>query len=498
MKSDKADGRVDLYQVTNPYYLDGMKSSLVLLRGLVIVCMLTLFAACDEKESERSPFAVDVGSSEIPYIIIDTDGGVIQFEPKIPAKLQVYQGKEVIQEANIGIEFRGKTSYRLSNKKGFNIETKDGDVSFFGFPEEEDFRLIAHIVNIKDKYIFDRTLMYNYVGYEISRSIGRYASRCKFVELQLDGKYLGVYLFAEKLKRDDNRINIKSLNASSTNITGGYILTIDKSDAGKETVGKPLSYFDNNWEDDARYTAVNSFRSRYDIDGKILTNAPFGPPYNSFKSLETYFLYEYPKAEDLTQSQKEYIANYIDQFETALLADNFQASERTYTNYIDVASFVDYFLLNELCRNVDAYRLSTYMNKDRDGKLKMGPIWDMDIGYDNGNRLPMTDWVINYNKHVANDAWKVCFWWPRLLEDPQFRAAVKTRWNALRANELSDGKLMQLIDATAQHLKSNGAVERNYKVWDQGIGVDYDAAINQLKNALQQRASWMNSTISQF
>lgn len=467
--------------------------------ALAVFTGLLHATACEEKITEsRGPFAVDIGESEIPYVIVDTHNTAIQFEPKINATMKIYDGEELVQETEIGIEYRGKTSYRLSNKKGYNIETLNGDVSFFGLPEEEDFRLIGHIVNLKDKYIFDKTLMYNYVGYELARSIGSYASRCKFIELQLNDDYLGVYVFAEKLKRDDNRINIKSLNASSTNNTGGYILKIDKADPDPSTVGQPLSYFDNNWDDDARYTEVNSFRSRYDINGALLAFAPYGSPYHAQKYLETYFLYEYPKEEEITPTQKTYIANYIDQFETALLADNFATSTRTYTNFIDLSSFVDYFILNELFRNVDAYRLSTYLSKDRDGKLAMGPIWDLDIAYDNGDRIPMDDWIINYNNHVSSDAWMVHFWWPRLMQDPQFKTAVKVRWNSLRSNQLSNTKLTQLVDETAQLLKENGAVTRNYKVWDKGIGVDYDASVNSLKNFLQQRATWMDNTISLF
>jgi hypothetical protein len=465
---------------------------------VVLVMFLTflLVTSCDEKDA--SPFAVHVGDSTIPYIIVDTHDNAIQFEPEINATLQVYKGKQMEQEVQVGIEYRGKTSYRLSDKKGFNIESLDGNVSFFDFPEEEDFRLIGHIVNLEDKYIFDRTLMYNYIGYEMARSIGRYASRCRFVELQVNDEYLGVYLFAEKLKRGDNRINIQPLNASSINVTGGYILTIDKASVGAAGMGKPLSYFNTNWDDDARYTEQNSFRSRYDINGNVLSIAPYGAPYHPQKFLETYFLYEYPKASEITIQQKQYIANYIDQFETALLADNFLNSDRTYTQYIDLSSFVDYFLLNELCRNIDAYRLSTYLNKDVDGKLNMGPIWDMDIGFDNGTRLPITEWVINYNNHIAQDAWMVPFWWPRLMEDPQFRAAVKTRWTALRGLEFSNQALLARVDEASELLISSGAVARNYKVWDQGIGVDYPASVAQLKNFFQQRVVWMDNTIASF
>jgi hypothetical protein len=394
-----------------------------------ITLWLSLFilAACrEEAVTEKGPFAVDIGDSTLPYLVVDTKGGEIQFEPKIDATLQVFESKQLVQEVPIGIEYRGKTSFRLSDKKGYNIETTAGDVSFFGFPAEEDFRLIGHIVNLKDKYIFDRSLIYNFVGYEIARSIGRYASRCRMVELELNGEYQGVYMFAEKLKRDDNRINIKSLNASSENITGGYIITIDKVSVGAAGAGKPLSYFNNNWDDDARYTEVNSFRSRYDINKNLLTFPPFGPPYHSQQYLETYFLYEYPKEEDITSQQKAYIANYIDQFETALVNDNFGAGSRTYAEWIDVNSFVDYFLLNELFRNVDAYRLSTYLHKDRGGKLSMGPVWDLDIAFDNGDRIPANDWVIHYNKYVSQDPWMVPFWWPRLLEDPQIQECHQT------------------------------------------------------------------------
>ena len=78
-----------------------------------------------------------------------------------------------------------------------------------------------------------------------------------------------------------------------------------------------------NWDDDARYTEENSFRSKYDIDGKLIGFDPYGPPYHGDQYLETYFLYEYPKAENISEAQKEYIQDYIFEFETALLTDDF-------------------------------------------------------------------------------------------------------------------------------------------------------------------------------
>nr|HMP32425.1 CotH kinase family protein [Saprospiraceae bacterium] len=359
-----------------------------------------------DNTSNPGRLSVDIGNSVIPYLVIDTKNTAINYEPKSAAVLEIHEKGTEIKKYNIGIEYRGKTSFRISDKKPYGIEIWDeagNDIkaSMLGFPEEADWILNNHVVNLKEKYIWDRSLMYNYIGYELARSAGIYASRSKFVELQINKEYLGVYVFMERLKRDKNRIDIKSLNQTSTNITGGYIIKIDKMSSPPSAVGKPLSYFLTNWDDDARYTSENSFRSRYDINGQLLTNTPFGPPYHANLFKETYFNYEYPKPENITAQQKSYIQNYVDQFETALASDDVANGQRTYANFIDINSFVDYFLLNELYRNVDAFRLSTFITKDRDEKLKMGPIWDLNIGFDEGGRIPMNDWIVNYNKHVT-------------------------------------------------------------------------------------------------
>jgi hypothetical protein len=448
-------------------------------------------------------FSVDIGNSTIPYITIDTRGSSIQYEPKIKASMEIFERGLGTKKYNIGIEYRGKTSFRLSDKKPYGIEIWDGsgnDIkeSIFGFPEESDWILNNHVVNLRDKYIWDRSLMYNFIGYELARSIGVYASRTKFVEVQINKEYQGLYVFMERLKRDENRINIKSLNQSSTNNTGGYIIKIDKMSAPPDAIGKPLSYFINNWDDDARYTPQNSFRSRYDINGNVLNTTPFGPPYHSNLYKETYFNYDYPKPEDITQAQKTYIQSYVDQFETALATDDVEKGQRTYADFIEINSFVDYFLLNELYRNIDAFRLSTFITKDRDGKLSMGPIWDLNIGFDEGDRIPMNDWIVNYNKHVTQDAWMMPFWWNKLLKDPVFRNAVKARWTTLRNQELSTPVMHELVDKTAKYLKDNGAVSRNYKKWDVGIGVNFDNSVANLKNFLRDRALWMDGMIGSF
>ena len=473
--------------------------------------MAFLLGACEKEDSDPPPsgdpvFAVDIGDSHIPYLVIDTDGAEIRNEPKIAAELTVYIDREAVVSTPVGIEYRGSTSFRISDKKSYGIETWDAegndiDLSFFGFPEEEDWILTGHVVNLEGDFIIDRTLMYHYLGYRLYADMGRYASRCKFVELEINGAYQGVYVFMEKLKRDKDRIDIKKLEPAdedSLSITGGYILKIDKTTGGDLAITEPLEYFETNWEDDATYTPEISFRSQFDIFGDSITFEPFGPPYHPEQYLETYFLYEYPKAEEITAAQQAYIQDYLYQFESALLHDDFDTPERSYTDYAELSSFVDFFLINEICRNVDGYRLSTYLYKDRGGKLNMGPIWDLNIGFDTGDRVPWDGWVIHYNQYVGQDAWMVPFWWPRLLEDPLFRQAVKARWTELRAGPFSTAALFDLVDQTADLLTSNGAVNRNYTRWAIPSEVNYDDAIQSLKDFLQYRAQWMDGEINAF
>jgi hypothetical protein len=307
---------------------------------------------------------------------------------------------------------------------------------------------------------------------------------------------MGLYALTEKLERDPHKINIKSINSGNDSISGGYILAIDKGSIKDKN--RKSSKFDYDMTPDVTYTSFNSFRSNYDIHGKKLTIPPYGPPFHENKMLETYFIYNYPNPEKINTSQKAYIQNYIYDFETALLSDNFVKGDSSYRKYIDVPSFVDYFLLNELCFNIDAYRLSTYMYKDKGGKLFMGPIWDMNIGFDEGNRLPSNEWIINYNNHVQWDTWMLHFWYPRLIEDPYFKNQVKERWQKLRTKEFTTEKLLGVIDTNVSYLTKNGVLDRNFKVWDSNMSSVYPAKIKRMKDFVTARADWMDKTIALF
>jgi hypothetical protein len=166
------------------------------IKHFFLVIFVLIFINCskdepvDSQETKPLVSAIDIGNSELPYIKIKTISSVLN-EPKIAGEMEIYINKKRVLNSTIGIEYRGSTSYRISDKKSFGIETRDAngkgkDVSILGFPAEEDWILTGDVFQAPNT-IFDRTLMYHYLGYELFRNMGNYSSRSKFVEVELNG-----------------------------------------------------------------------------------------------------------------------------------------------------------------------------------------------------------------------------------------------------------------------------------------------------------------------
>ena len=417
----------------------------------------------------------------IPHVQINTLNKEIVDEPKISSKMIITKDSMILYDGNIGIEYRGSSS-QLFDKKSYGFETwdeknEDMDYPLLGFPEEEDWVFYGPYS--------DKTLIRNKLIYDLSNQIGRYASRTKFCELTINNQYMGVYVFMEKLKRDKNRIAIKKLendDLDSINISGGYIIKIDKSD-------------DENGEQ--VYNDFNAFISNYK------------PNYATYQSI--WFNYEYPKPKDIHNEQKQYINSYFDNFEKALSGINFKDSLSGYRKYIDVGSFIDFFILNELSNNLDGYRLSTYLHKNRNEKLKIGPIWDFNLSFGNGNYCngdKYDTWTYKFNETCSDDFWLIPFWWEKLLEDPYFVNKLKERWNELRKKELSDENIFQMIQNYISILKNeSGAVYRNYSKWNvigkylwpnNYVGNSYESEIDYLIKWISKRNNWLDKSINEL
>jgi len=415
---------------------------------------------------------------EVITLGVGPEGEIVD-EPKVPAALTVRKKDSIHFSGIIGIEIRGETS-QYFDKKSYGLETwdreyNDIDVSIIGFPDEEDWILYGPFS--------DKSLIRNKLIYDLSNKMGRYASRTEFVELYINYDYKGLYIFMEKLKRDKNRINIQKLDQGDIDenlISGGYIIKIDKSDM-----------------DDGSYTDYNSFQSNFDINGNL----------DGEKKI--YFNYEYPKPGIIHANQKNYIKNYFHEFESALASDKFEDPENGFRKYIDEDSFIDFFILNELSNNVDGFRLSTYLHKDRDEKLMIGPIWDFNLSFGNadycgGERYDV--WLHKFNERCPGDFWNIPFWWDRLLEDQKFVDKLKLRWNDLRSNTLSNINIIQMINNYYTFLNNEtDIVEKNFDKWrilgiyiwpNSFIGNNYDQEINFLKIWIENRLNWLDDSIN--
>ena len=425
---------------------------------------------------------VTLTESNLPIITINTNGKAIPDDPKITADIRfVFNANGLtkptdtanIYYGKVGIETRGSTSQSLSPKKPFSIELRDAagnanEVALFkGWTKIEDYALIAPYS--------DKSLMRDALTYHLASTIMPYAPKTRFCELTLNGNYQGVYVITENIKR--KRLGISkadSLATSGDALTGGYILKIDKTTGDPNGISSGFS---------SEYTEINGNK--------------------------TYYVYHYPKPEDIKPAQVSYIKTQVRAFETAMKSDKFDDNTEGYAKYFDVSTLVDYCIMNELTKNVDGYRLSTYFFKDKNSvnpKFQMGPVWDYNIALGNADYCQggePTGWAYQFNQVCRSDYWVVPFWWEKLFTDKKFKIKFKERWAQLRQKQLATPRIMGVVDSFNTLLSA--AQDRNYKKWtvlsmyvwpNRKVTGSYPNEIAYLKDWLSQRLIWLDGQIN--
>jgi len=404
-------------------------------------------------------------SSEIPLIHILTQGQEIQNDPRIvaqmkiidngPGELNFIDALDPGYNGQIAVEIRGESS-QFFEKKNYAFETQlengqNNNISLLGMAEENDWILHGPYS--------DKSLIRNALTFGIGSDVMDYASRTRFCELIINDDYRGVYVLMEKIKQDDSRVDIATLlpeDIEGDELTGGYIIEIDRDNPDLEADG---------W-------------------------------YSSFP-LYPFYTFHDPGYDQLMPEQKAYIQGWITDFEFAM---NQSGYEPTYQNYLDVESFIDYFLINELTKHIDAFKLSFYMYKQKDsdgGKLFMGPIWDFNLGYGNFDFACDPDpegWI------YPCTAWP--FWVEKIIEIEAVQDQMYCRWQQLREDQLETEILMSRIDSLVDYI--GPAADRNFNrfdvlgnyVWPNVfIGETYDEEVDYLRNWLDQRLFWMDQNM---
>lgn len=337
-------------------------------------------------------------------------------------------------EGTLSVKGRGNSTWWYV-KKPYALKL-DKKSKILGMSKHKRWCLLANWM--------DRTLMRNAVSFEIARYTSLdWTPQGQFVELILNGKHLGNYYLCEQIKVDPDRVNIAELDPNATSgdaITGGYIFEID-------------DYYDE----------VNKFMS---------------PKFN--------LPWQFKDPDEVNNAQINYIKNYVAELEYAL-TDETRFANREFTEYIDLQSFVDWWIVYELAQNWEPnHPKSCYMHKDINGKIKAGPVWDFDWG----TYYPQT-----WYWFTIIDA----LYYKPLFKDAKFRALAKERWNALK-NKLAT--IPEFIDQTAEHIAVSEA--SNHKLWpiDSANNGDeqlsFPDAVERLKKAYLGKFEYMDKEIKKW
>ena len=416
-------------------------------------------------------------STNIPLIMINTNNQLIVDEPKInvdfkvidnfPNSLNYPTDSGNIYSGIAGIEIRGSYSATLPQKP-YGIETRDtqgnnNNVSLFGMPQENDWILIA---NYNDK-----TFLRNVLSFDLFEKMGHYAPRTKLCEVVVNNIYNGIYVFTEKIKRDNGRVDIAKLDLDDNfgdSLTGGYIFRVD--------------YWNQN----------NSWISNY--------NNP------NFPNDAVRYVYNYPDYDEITVQQKNYIQNLVGDFEDALWSNDFEDPILGYRPYINTRSFIDYFIVNEFARNVDGFKKSRNFYKDKSSKdslIYAGPVWDFDWAYKDhsSSMINGSGWRHDYSG--PTDV-KPPGWYIRLLQDTTFANELNCRYFNLRNTILETTNIFSFIDSLSSMVSE--PQNRHYTRWPiLGINVgtpeignqptSYSGEIIKFKSWINERLIWLDANM---
>ena len=404
-------------------------------------------------------------SSDLPVIVLHTLGKGMPNATRLtfahmsvfePAGGQTSLTNRPVLTSRVGIQIRGsstegmaKSSYKLEVWDEFNADRKLG---ILGMPPESDWVLYA-------PNNFEPVLIHNPFVHQLSRDMGCYSPRTRFVEVYLNKStgpitathYVGIYVLEEKIKIGPDRLNIGKLEPEITAppaVTGGYLMKFDRLDPG-----------------DTGLSAGGANIAMVD------------PKEKEIKSPQRL-------------AQKNYLVSYLNAFQKALYSTNWRDPVLGYRAYINVPGWIDYHVLEVLSGNVDALVLSAYFHKPRNGPLSFGPHWDFDraLGSTDGRDANPRMW--NTGPFFS------ATWWSRLFADPDFWQAWVDRWQELRETHFALTNLHGLVDRLANEVRQ--AQPREYAKWRVAPrGGSYQSEVNLMKNWLSNRVDFIDRQLTQ-
>ena len=380
----------------------------------------------------------------LPILYVNTSGVAIDSkEDYVEGVSSIVGGTNYpsFQDLEMKIKGRGNSTWwqgGIWGKKPYQIKFGD-KTEVLNMPKDKKWVLLAELS--------DKSLIRNKIAREIA-NISRfdYVPQAEYSEVFINEQHVGTYLIGQKVEESKNRVNIGDT---------GYLIEIDTDANGRI-------------ETDDVYFRSSQWSSRYE-DGVFNIKEP---------SL------------DYDSEEFNLIKDHVNDFEEALFGNNFKDPDLGYRSFIDLPSFIDWFLVNEISKNQDARSYSSiYFNYIPGEKIKMGPVWDFDLAFGN----------VDYsNAENPEGFWiKENLWFKRMFEDPYFSDLVNTRFNYYE-NNLSS--ILSKVDEFENYLSKSQ--KKNFEIWDilskdvWPIPVKYDTHreyVEYLKNWIDTRMLWLKA-----
>lgn len=389
--------------------------------------------------------------TNLPTIYIETENRqpVTSKEDYIYSTLYYVDETGTTQYDNVQIRGRGNSTWGLA-KKPYRLKF-DSKTQFLG-PEHAKAKSWTLLANYADK-----TLVRNAVAACIGDFAGQpFTAAAQFVDLVLNGVYLGNYQVSDQMEVRKKRVDITEQDevmTETSNITGGYFLEVDGF-----AEGEPVYYRTNR--------------------GVMVT----------VKS---------PDEEIIAPAQVNYIKNHMQLFEDALFADNFTDPENGYRQYVDSLTLASWYIATELSGNVDGF-WSTYMYKEKDDKkFYWGPLWDYDIAFNNCDRVGDVSRELMINKGFGENLTQK--WVRRMWQDPWFVRLINRTWQDCVERGIEE-HVTAYIDSVATLLDRSQRL--NFTKWpiDEKVYNElvlfstYREGINYLKSFLHTHIEYLTET----
>lgn len=445
----------------------------------------TTVTVSDKEEEDTVTVEFNVENSSIPTIYITSESGYYDLVKSeyATAKMQIVttdKYKDTTYDGEIEIRLRGNSTAN-KKKRPFRIKLEEKS-DLFGMGESKHWCLLANF--------YDRSNLRNKLSYDFGMDLGLTGCESTLVNLVFNGEYYGIYQLAEVVRIDEGRVEIFNWEDEAE--------TVAKAIAKKEGLSKEeRKELEDKLVCDLSWITSGIFEgytisdyvdvSNYSITGGyLIENDDFYDEISKFTTKNNMKLqFKNPEYLNTNEAMMNYIMEYIQDMENAIYSPNrLNEDGKHYTDYMDIESFVDFWMVNQVFKNIELLYKSCYFYKDINGLITWGPIWDMD--WTSGNHVNLKEDSGRYDTWWNRESVEREFWYRALYNDPWFILQLYERWGEIQGNI---DNMMNELELWYAEIKEDAIVDNqrwDYNTWT--VEMEVDA----LRDWLNNRRAWMS------